>query len=302
MQRTIQNGLKTKRVYASEKSVVSCKFRGIEHCWNNADSSLQSSFRCYNSVSSQSTRHSSFNIVAQSNNNRKFTHRDESLRLAQRQSLLKATSASTQATADANNWDSERVVSLVATTNSSHRVEELGRPLSEYMALPASQYSVLDARKVERIDSDTFTCHVGSVNFFQFKVEPVLTLRVEVNSDGSGCEIKLLGCRITGSKFVESQNEKFSTTMDNVVRWRHIPDSPKFKELLSEITLRVDMEIPKWFRVLPQSAITYTGSKILQSILNTMVPSFLKQLERDYFAWANGDVSRKSLGDGSLTI
>ena len=110
-------------------------------------------------------------------------------------------------------WDPERVVRLTANSNSCHRVRELRRPLGEYMALPASQYSVLDARKVERQDEDTFVCYVGQVQFFQFVVEPVLTLRVVVVP--MGCEINLLSCKIEGSKFVEDQNEKFSTTMKN---------------------------------------------------------------------------------------
>ena len=29
---------------------------------------------------------------------------------------------------------------------------------AEYMTLPASQYSVLDAKRIERIDDDTFRC------------------------------------------------------------------------------------------------------------------------------------------------
>ena len=39
----------------------------------------------------------------------------------------------------------------------------------EYMELPASQYSVLDAKRIERIDDDTFRCFVGGINFLSFK-------------------------------------------------------------------------------------------------------------------------------------
>lgn len=38
------------------------------------------------------------------------------------------------------------------------------------MELPASQYSVLDAKRIERIDDDTFRCYVGGINFLRFKV------------------------------------------------------------------------------------------------------------------------------------
>lgn len=63
------------------------------------------------------------------------------------------------------------------------------------MALPASQYSVLDARKIERLDDDTFRCHVGGLKFFGIKVEPVLTVSVVVG--GKGPTVKLLSTRVS---------------------------------------------------------------------------------------------------------
>lgn len=42
------------------------------------------------------------------------------------------------------------------------------------------------------------------------------------------------------------------------------------------------------------------GSKVLQGVLATMVPRFLKQLRVDYELWASGDESRKPVGTGQL--
>ena len=67
---------------------------------------------------------------------------------------------------------------------------------ADYMALPASQYSVLDGRKIERIDDDTFRCFVGEVRMFQWSAEPVLTLSVVVEPELGGCTIKLLSCEV----------------------------------------------------------------------------------------------------------
>lgn len=52
------------------------------------------------------------------------------------------------------------------------------------MTLPASQYSVLDAKRIERIDDDTFRCYVGGLNFLKLRVEPVLTVSVIVGDRG----------------------------------------------------------------------------------------------------------------------
>lgn len=64
----------------------------------------------------------------------------------------------------------------------------------EYMSLPASQYSVLDAERIERVDENTFRCYVYRFKFFAFEVCPVLLVRVE--EQPNGCCIKLLSCKV----------------------------------------------------------------------------------------------------------
>ena len=64
----------------------------------------------------------------------------------------------------------------------------------DYMRLPASQYSVLDAKKIERLDDDTFICYVGGISFLGFVVEPVLTVSVIVHERGP--VVKLLDTKV----------------------------------------------------------------------------------------------------------
>lgn len=66
----------------------------------------------------------------------------------------------------------------------------------EYMSLPASQYSVLDAQRIERVDDNTFRCYVYRFRFFAFEVCPVLMVKVE--EQANGCCIKLLSCKVCG--------------------------------------------------------------------------------------------------------
>lgn len=65
---------------------------------------------------------------------------------------------------------------------------------AEYMRLPASQYSVLDAKKIERIDDDVFMCYVGGLNFLGFIVNPVLKVSVIVHNRGP--VVKLLETKV----------------------------------------------------------------------------------------------------------
>nr|CAN67223.1 hypothetical protein VITISV_029052 [Vitis vinifera] len=83
---------------------------------------------------------------------------------------------------------------FVARRRESVSVKQLERPLVEYMSLPASQYSVLDAERIERVDDNTFRCYVYRFRFFAFEVCPVLMVKVE--EQPNGCCIRLLSCKV----------------------------------------------------------------------------------------------------------
>lgn len=176
-------------------------------------------------------------------------------------------------------------------------VTEQQRALAEYMALPASQYSVLDARKIERLDDSTFRCYVGKLAFFGFSVEPVITVSVVV--EDKGCTIKLLSAKLQGSRMIEDVNNKFTAQMTNVVRWSTTAD-PAIKEISSDTSIEVAVQVPAWAGLIPTPSMEAAGSKVMQTTLNLMVPRFLEQLSKDYQLWAAGDDSRKPVGDGSL--
>lgn len=208
------------------------------------------------------------------------------------------------------------------------------------MSLPASQYSVLDARKIERLGDDRFRCHVGRLAFLGFAVEPVLTVSVETGP--MGCTIALLGCELRGSPAVEKAGGQFEAAMANRVTWRALgereggeagaggeaaaaaagsaaaaasaaesdDDAPSSSSTSTSTTppaaaILSDVAVEVAVSVpswlaVPVSGVEAAGSRVMAATLGLMVPRFLAQLRRDYDAWASGDTSRKALGDGSL--
>ena len=64
------------------------------------------------------------------------------------------------------------------------------------MVLTASQYSVLDAKRIERLDADTFRCYVGGLKLFSLEVEPVITVSVTVQERGP--TVRLLSTQVGG--------------------------------------------------------------------------------------------------------
>uniref|UniRef100_A0A7S3VNW9 Coenzyme Q-binding protein COQ10 START domain-containing protein n=1 Tax=Dunaliella tertiolecta TaxID=3047 RepID=A0A7S3VNW9_DUNTE len=188
----------------------------------------------------------------------------------------------------------KRTAKLVASKQEFRDVPEKQKPLSSYMQLPASQYSVLDGRKVERISETTFKCYVGQLKFLSWSAEPVVTLSVDV--EPLGCTIKLLSTELRGSPFVQDLNSRFEAQMTNQVRYRD-GSAPNIKQITSNSFLEVELEVPGWCSFIPNSQIEGVGSSVLQNVLNLSVPRFLAQLEKDYELWSSGDTSRKPVGE-----
>ncbi|XP_028780397.1 uncharacterized protein LOC114736696 [Neltuma alba] len=187
---------------------------------------------------------------------------------------------------------------FVARRRESTTVQQLERPLVEYMRLPASQYSVLDAERIERVNDNTFRCYVYKFKFFSFEICPVLLVRVEEQPDG--CCIKLLSCKLEGSPMVAAQNDKFDALMVNRISCGSNSKNSLVQQLSSDTIIEVSVEIPFAFQLIPKEAIESAGTQVLEQILRVMLPRFMAQLVKDYQAWASGDTSRQPLGTGEI--
>ncbi|KAG9442192.1 hypothetical protein H6P81_018046 [Aristolochia fimbriata] len=172
--------------------------------------------------------------------------------------------------------DSPPKARFVAKRSQSISVRQLQRPLLEYMRLPASQYSVLDAERIERVDDNTFRCYVYRVKFFSFEVCPVLLVRVEEESDG--CCIRLLSCQLEGSPIVVAQNDKFSASMINRISCSTNLNNSGVQQLTSDTVIEVGLDIPFAFRAVPVEIIQSTGTQVLEQLLGIMLPRFLTQI------------------------
>ncbi|XP_017699097.1 uncharacterized protein LOC103710353 isoform X2 [Phoenix dactylifera] len=167
---------------------------------------------------------------------------------------------------------------FVAKRSESTSVQQLQRPLVEYMSLPASQYSVLDAERIERVDDNTFRCYVYRIKFFAFEVCPVLVVRVD--EEPNGCCIRLLSCKLEGSPLVEAQNEKFSASMVNRVSCNGGMRNSGMQGITTDTTIEVSIEIPFAFRAIPVEVIESTGTQVLEQLLRIMLPRFLRQVSK----------------------
>ena len=99
---------------------------------------------------------------------------------------------------------------------------------------------------------------------------------------------------------MEAANERFTATMTNIVTWEDSDQGLQDKLICSDTSIQVALEVPRWARIMPIGAVESTGSRVMQTVLNSAVPKFLQQLQKDYELWAAGDESRKPAGTGEL--
>ncbi|CAM8963883.1 unnamed protein product [Rhodiola kirilowii] len=175
---------------------------------------------------------------------------------------------------------------FTARRRESIPVHQLQKPLSEYMSLPISYHSVLDGEKVEKIDDNTFRCHVYRFNVFTYQICPVLLVRVD--QQPNGCCINLLSCKLEGSPSVAAQSDNFKTSMVNQISCDIIPGNSSIQQLTSDTVIEVSMKLPSTFFAIPVKTIESAGTKVLEQVLKLMLPRFMAQLVKDYTAWALG--------------
>merc|ERR1719387_984055 len=70
-----------------------------------------------------------------------------------------------------------RKVRFLAERFGEAPVKEGLRSLKDYLALPPSEYSVLDPECVTRIGEDAFRCEISGLNFFGVRMIPILYVK-----------------------------------------------------------------------------------------------------------------------------
>jgi hypothetical protein len=176
--------------------------------------------------------------------------------------------------------DSRRITWSAAVKSSVWvREEAERRTVKEYMALPATQYSVLSASQIERLSDTEFKATLGSMNFFGTKIIPVLFVCVNVIPEEHRAEIVVKRAETVGSEIAEKLSGTFTISAINLVSAGR--DDKDRATLTSETNLLINVVVPEDAKV-PRRLIQSGGNFIIQSSLNIIVPTFVRILAEDF--------------------
>ncbi|KAL3645836.1 hypothetical protein CASFOL_011016 [Castilleja foliolosa] len=156
--------------------------------------------------------------------------------------------------------------------------------ISQFLSHPSGIESILNTRALQSyqsLDSNFYRCTIPQVKLLGFAVAPILDLLV--TSTTEDCVVEMLSCKFEGSEVVERQNEHFSASMRNHMKWETI-GAESF--LVVDVRLNLILEIyTQPFALLPVSAVERPGNIMMQALVDRLVPLLVQQLLQDYEDW-----------------
>ena len=193
--------------------------------------------------------------------------------------------------------EGQRRVKWTASAKGSVRVKEQSRTVEEYLALPASQYSVLSAEQITRLSDTEFKCTLGTMNFFGTKITPVLFVDVDVYPNDAKSIISVTRAETVGSEIAEKINGTFSISAINTVTAGR--DEKNRSILSSETNLLIDVVTPPGSK-LPYRVVESGGNFIIQSTLSVIIQAFVRILAADFKRWSAGCDARDAVTSEKL--
>jgi len=208
----------------------------------------------------------------------------------------------------------------------SRRLENVSSPLSpapthpEYMRLPVSSYSVLDATMIRALDANDagqgFVLSVPRLQILQVWCEPEIVIKAGVVEDGGpgGAPVVRLTadrCRLPGSAAWESLglDRRFRLELNVDLSWDATTaapaPAPSSEALTADILageisahVRVDVwcEVVPPFHVVPRTTLVWTVQQAIKVVMSLTLPAFLRGLGRDHDKWAVDPEYRASRG------
>ncbi|KAI3468463.1 hypothetical protein Pfo_025126 [Paulownia fortunei] len=163
--------------------------------------------------------------------------------------------------------------------------------ISEFFSHPSGVEAILNTRALQSyqsLDSNLYRCVLPQIQLLSFRVAPVLDLQVTPTSED--CIVEMLSCKFEGSEMVERQNEHFSASMRNHIKWETI-DAEQFLDV--DVKLNLILEIyTQPFTLLPISAVEGPGNIVMQALVDQLVPLLVQQLLQDYEEWIHQQCKR----------
>ncbi|CAN0284961.1 unnamed protein product [Pylaiella littoralis] len=200
-------------------------------------------------------------------------------------------------------WENGDRVVWKTSKKSKADVEEGTRKLSDYLALPPTEYSLLDPKMVTRLSEETFRMDGATLNIVGTKVKPVIFVKVKVEPEKNLANIMVERVELDGSEAVRGAAGTFNVTSSTVVSCAEKEDGRQANllELRTSSDIEIELLVPNE-NFVPLGVLRRAGNFVMQRVVDIGLPQFTKFLKRDYARWAEGDDTRAAVVSEGETL
>jgi len=156
-------------------------------------------------------------------------------------------------------------------------------PVAAYVTLPMPPGA--DLRRVPNT-SNEFELDMPTMKFLDVEVRPRVFANVATTP--KAVHITAQRCRIDGSDFIEQfkLNDLFTLALDVQFTWDG-------RSITSDSTIRVNVERPGPFALMPTPLVETTGNEVMRLSLNLIQAEFVKALGKDFERWSRDAAYRE---------
>ena len=172
--------------------------------------------------------------------------------------------------------------------------------LADYLALPPTHYTLLAlplGATLTRVEESErlFALTIPAVTLFTLTVKPTITVSVDVAAPPAppNVLIEVLDARVDGAWSDQlGLNERFEIYGTTVIKL----GGPDGESIDSLTDLRVGVDPPPPFSLLPIGLLTRVGNAVLNGVCGTLQRVFVRALARDAEAFAADPAARAAAG------
>ena len=159
------------------------------------------------------------------------------------------------------------------------KVPRAAYPIESYLEQPDRLLrTIAPGDRMDLLENGNYRLVILPMNVLGLNISPVVDLAVWVDKDRK-VQVESVGCEIRG---VESLRDRFDFKLMGELYTIHTPNQVLLR---GSALLKIEIELPMPFKVMPRSIVEGAGNAVLEAMLNTVKGRMLKYVVDDYQAW-----------------
>jgi|GEM_PF-574448 len=159
------------------------------------------------------------------------------------------------------------------------KVPRAAYPIESYLEQPDRLLrTIAPGDRMDLLENGNYRLVILPMNVLGLNISPVVDLAVWVDEDRK-VQVESVGCEIRG---VESLRDRFDFKLMGELYTIHTPNQVLLR---GSALLKIEIELPMPFKVMPRSIVEGAGNAVLEAMLNTVKGRMLRYVVDDYQAW-----------------